>query len=153
MEISVKTRRELKDSEKYSVPLGDGVGYAVISNIGVGGICDVLGVDLVSIENVGVAIGMNSGLLGDNTDDGVNEIYNSAGLGDDDVDVYGLGMSNGELVGHRSSEKSKCRYYDGGMSCGGCNIDLKPLAVGSKMMCSLRTRWCSQIKTNTHPNT
>src|SRR5271155_3564024 len=96
---------------------------------------------------------MNSGLLGDNMDDGVNEIGNSERLGDDDVDVYELGTSDVELGGHQRGEKSKCRYYDGGMSCGGCNIDLKPLAVGSKMMCSLCTRWCSQIKTNTHPNT
>src|SRR5271163_3044563 len=127
MEISVKTRRELKDSEKYLVPLGEGVGYAVISNIGVGGICDVLGVDSVSIENVAVAIGMNSGLLGDDMDDSVNEIGNSAGLGDDDVDIYELGTSDAELGGHRRGENSKCRYYAGVMSCGVCNIDLKPL--------------------------
>jgi len=79
----------------------------------------------VSIENVGVAIGMNSGLLGDNMDDGVNEIGNSERLGDDDVDVYELGTSDVELGGHRRGEKSKCRYYDGGMSCCGCNIDFE----------------------------
>src|SRR5271163_3466275 len=117
MEISVKTRRELKDSEKYSVPLGEGVGYAVISNIGVGGICDVLGVDSVSIENVGVAIGMNSALLGDNRDAGGNEIDNSVGLGDDDV---GLGESNAELVGHRRGEIRYVGYYGEGMSGCGC---------------------------------
>src|SRR5271155_3925708 len=94
---------------------------------------------------------MNSGLLDDNRDSAENEIYNSVGLGADDVDICGLGMSDGEFIGHQRGQKLKFRYYAEGISCCGCNIDLKPLAVGSKMMCSLRTRWCSQIKTNTHP--
>ena len=79
----------------------------------------------MSIKNVGIVLGMKSGLLGDNRDDGGNEIRSSVGLGDDGVDIYELGTSDAELGGHRRGENSKCRYYAGVMSCGGCNIDFE----------------------------
>src|SRR5271155_690184 len=84
-----------------------------------------LGMKSVSMADVSIGLGMKSVKLGDNRDDGGNEIDNSEGLGDDGVDIYELGTSDAELGGHRRSEKSICWYYDEGMSGGGCNIDFE----------------------------
>ena len=63
----------------------------------------------MSWYKVGVFNGSSSALISDNKDGGVNEINNLARFGEDDVDVFEVHRSDGELVGNRRGDKSKCR--------------------------------------------
>ena len=94
----------------------------------------------VSIEEVGVFIGSRSALIDDNKDGGVNDINNSARFGEDDVDVFGVGRSDGELVGNRRGDKSKCRCCGVGTSSKENSDDELECSLNLAMVSALRVR-------------